>query len=321
MPALYQNNQDVPEEILLGNLLFYNLTDMIISENKLTDLFIANNLPEKYIRKISHADAFRRATSSIKNMKVEYLDDNGDIFEGRINVDEVVNDKMYVKRIVGVRVLNDQLEEVSYTQLGSISYDRANDKCVYNIDTYGAIHVNDTSNLFLQMDNNYCTWSQYHNHDTIKNMINHIVDDMHPIALMPTGICKFIPKTSKDTLYGLKGLLNDLSSYHVNNTNGENTVEIIPILDTQEHRDLVNKMYEQEIKETLYNYSMELTNIIKNKQTISSRQAATYLERYKELKEKVDDYQGLLGTYTQNIQDQLVMAIQFVQDNQETDNV
>lgn len=316
MPALYQNNQDVPEDMLLGNLLFYNLIDMTVSENDLLDAFANNNLSQSYVRKISHADAFRRASSSIKNAKVDYVDDNNDTFEGRINVDEVVNDQMYIKRIVGVRVLNDQKEEVSYTQLGSLTYDRANDRCSTYLEPDAFRHVASVNILLQQAASRYTTWATYHNHDTVKNVINRVVDSMHPIALMPTGICKFIPKSSKDTLYGLKGVLNDLSQYS-DTGSGENTVEIIPILDTQEHRNLVNKMYEEEIKETLYNYSMELTSILKQKQTLSSRQAATYLERYKELMSKVQDYENLLGTYTQNIQDQLKAAIQLVNDNKE----
>lgn len=317
MPALYQNNKDVPEDMLLGNLLFYNLVNMTVSETDLLDTFTNNNLSQSYIRKISHADAFRRATSSIKNEKVEYVDDNNDIFEGRINVDEVVNDQMYIKRIVGVRVLNDKKEEVSYTQLGSFTYDRANDSIASYIEPGGVFHCAAINPLLHQVEARYMTWATYHNHDTVKNIVNRVVDSMHPIALMPTGICKFIPKTSKDVLYGLKGVLNDLSQYS-DTGSGENTVEIIPILDTQEHRNLVNKMYEEEIKETLYNYSMELSEILKNKQTLSSRQAATYVEKYKELSAKVQDYQGLLGTYTQNIHDQLKAAFQLIDDNKES---
>jgi hypothetical protein len=316
MPVLYQNNQDVPEEMLLGNLLFYNLVGMTVEENDLIDVFNNNNMPQSYLRKISHADAFRRASSSIKNEKVVYEDDNGDQFDGRINVDEVVNDKMYIKRIIGVRVLNDQKEEVSYTQLGSISYDRANDCCATYLDPTSTRYVANISFLFSQVETRYNTWSTYHNHDTIKNTVNRIVDSMHPVALMPTGICKFIPKLSKDTLYSLKGILNDLSEY-TDNKAEKNTVEIIPILDTQEHRNLVGKMYEEEIKETLYNYSMELTEVLKNKTVLTSRQANSYLERYKDLSDKVQAYQNLLGTYTENIQSQLKSAIQLINDNKE----
>lgn len=317
MPALYQNNQDVPDSMLLGNLLTYTLTNMTVSEQDLLDTFANNNLSQSYVRKISHADAFRRATSSIKNTKVTYVDDNNDQFEGRINVDEVVNDNMYIKRIIGVRVLNDQKEEVSYTQLGSITFDRANDSVSSYLDPSTIASTVGIQSLFNQVESRYMTWSTYHNHDTIRNIINRIVYDMHPVALMSTGINKFIPKTSKDTLYALKGVLSDLSQYS-DNGYGENVVEIIPFIDTQEQRDLVNKMYEEEIKETLYNYSMELSEILKKKQSLSSRQAATYVEKYRELSAKVKDYQGLLGTYTQNIHDQLQAAFQLIDDNKES---
>jgi hypothetical protein len=316
MPALYQNNQDIPDNMLLGNLLAYTLTDMTVSEQDLTDAFVNNKLSQHYIRKISHADAFRRATSSIKNAKSLYIDDSGNTFEGHINVDEVVNDSMYIKRIVGIRILNDQKEEVSYVQLGNFVYDRAKDSFSFNLEPNSAQHVSDIPNLFVAVEKRYMQWSMYHNQDTIRNIINRIVTDMHPIALMSTGINKFIPKTSKDTLYALKGTLNDLSKYS-NNGNGENVIEIIPFIDTQEQRTLVNKMYEEEIKNTLYEYSMELAEILKKRQTLSSRQVTTYIEKYKELSSKVQDYQNLLGTYTQNIHDQLKAAFQLIDDNKE----
>lgn len=317
MSALYKDNKDVPEDMLLGNLLFYNLTDMTISESDLTDEFNNNNLSPDYVRKISHADAFRRATSSIKNEKVIFVDDNNNNFEGRINVDEVVNDQMYIKRIVGVRVLNDKKEEVSYVQLGSISYDRAMDSFLSYIENDADKHVSNVVSLFKDVENRYNNWSVFHNHDTVKNIIKRIVDDMHPTALMPTGLVKFIPKTYKDKLYGLEGLLNSLSDYS-NNAGEKNTIEIYPFLDTEQSRNRINEMYEEEIKESLYDYSMELADILKKKQTLSVRQATTYTERYKELASKVHDYESLLGTYTQNIKDQLKQAFQFIDDNKET---
>lgn len=318
MPALYNSNKDIPDDMLLGNLLFYNIGNIHISENDLINIFNKNNLSELYIRKISHSDAFRRATSSIKNYKVTYVDDNKDCFEGRINVDEVVNDQMYIKRIVGVRILNDQKEEVSYVQLGSLTYDRANDRCSVYTEPDAFTHVNSINTVMQQAKSNYTAWSVYHNHDTIKNIVNRIVNSMHPIALMPTGICKFIPKDSKAILYALKNVLNDLSQYV--NKSGENVVELIPILDTQEHRNVINDAYESDIQESLQEYSSELTDILKNKKVLSVRQATTYASRYKELMAKTKTYQRLLGTYTNNITMQLQTALKFIDENKEDDN-
>ena len=319
MPALYQNNKDVPQDMLLGNMLFLNLVDMRVDESNLLNAFSMNNLPQHFVRKISKSDAFRRASSSIKGETIDWEDSNG-VFKAKVNVDEVVNSKDEIKRIVGVRVLNDALEEVYYRQIGTAQFYRDTEVCNVSLNLPSDVTLlarGECSNLLDKIKNNYADWSVYHNKDTVKNTIKRVIDSMHPIALMPTGICKFIPKEQTDTLYGLKGLLNDLSSFSTEHK--ENTVEIIPIIDTQEHRDLVEKQYQGEIKDTLYEYMQELTTIINTKQKLSTRQVATYLTRYKELKSKITEYENLLGIYTQNIQQQLKYAIQFIDDNKEED--
>lgn len=320
MPALYNSNKEIPEEMLLGNLLFFSLTDMQLTENDLISVIKNNNLSENYVRKISKADAFRRATSSIKNQNVSYTDANGNMYEGKINVDEVVNDGQLIKRIVGVRVLNDKQEEVFYKQIASVTFDRDTDQCHFTMDQnilnpYNSNDVNNYTQMMGKTVLTYYNWAVNHNSDTIKNTVNRIINSMHPIALMPTGMCKFIPKQYKDTLYGLQGMLSELSKFSTENK--ENTVEIIPIMDTNEQRNLVSTMYEQEIQDSLYDYSQELASIIKNKTKLSQRQANTYIERYKELTAKASDYQTLLNSYTQSIDSQIRTAIQYVNDNKE----
>ena len=64
--VLCKSNKDIPKDMLLGNLSFINITDMQIPESGLVSIFQSNNIPEDYVRKISKADAFRRASSSVK---------------------------------------------------------------------------------------------------------------------------------------------------------------------------------------------------------------------------------------------------------------
>ena len=64
--VLCKTNQEIPQDMLLGNLLFTNLIDMKIPVSDLTGIFKSNNIPESYVKTISQADAFRRASSSIK---------------------------------------------------------------------------------------------------------------------------------------------------------------------------------------------------------------------------------------------------------------
>lgn len=318
MPALYATNKDIPNDMLLGNMLFYNLTEMDLNYTQLQILMIQNHLPTTYVHGISSADAFRRASSSIKNSGVYYSDETGLSFKGKINVDEVVNDKKQIVRIVGVRVLDDQQQEVYYKQIATFCYDRYSELVTYteSNDIPNERDVLDYRVLLDTVTDRYQKWKTNYNHDTIKNMVKHIIDDMFPIPLMPTGICKFISSLHSDELYDLKGLLNDLNQF-ATNSGTENVVEIIPILDTQEHRDLVSKMSVHDIEDELYDLTQELAVILKNNTKLTSKQATTYTNKYRELNKKITEYDQLLGTYSNNLRSQLSIAIQNIDDNKE----
>ena len=87
--VLCKTNQEIPQDMLLGNLLFTNLIDMRIPVADLISIFQSNNIPDSYVRTISEADAFRRASSSIKN-RILLL--NAATEKVRIEVDEVKSD-------------------------------------------------------------------------------------------------------------------------------------------------------------------------------------------------------------------------------------
>ena len=96
--VLYKTNKEVPQDMLLGSLLFINLTDMKIPANDLINVFDKNNIPKKYVKDISQADAFRRASSSIKNRILYISDNNGGNDKVRVEVDEVKSDNEGIKR-------------------------------------------------------------------------------------------------------------------------------------------------------------------------------------------------------------------------------
>ena len=125
--ALYQTNQSIPQDMLLGNLLFTNLTDMKVSETELIDIFKNNNVPENYVRKISKADAFRRASSSVKNQVLFVNNVNtGGADKVRLEVDEIRNDTDSIKQIICVKRVDQANEDIEYEQVGEIVFNRTN---------------------------------------------------------------------------------------------------------------------------------------------------------------------------------------------------
>lgn len=314
--AICNTNQEIPQEMLLGNLLFINLADMKIPAADLKQIFANNSIPESYVRDISQADAFRRATSSIKNKTIVASDGN----VVRVEIDEVRCDSDGIKRMIGIKRIDSQAEDVSYQPVGEIIFDRHLGICTAlpysNLNSHD---FNEVYNLCNEVNNRYNDWSVYHNKDTVKNIVNRIISDTHPINLMPTGLCKFTPHTSAQLLYSLKDALGEMNAYSLSNSR-ENIMEIIPIIDTKEQRDLVNRNFRAEMTDELMGMVNELRDVLQKKQKISSRSAASYIERLKANEAKIQDYESLLGTYVGSIRAQLTEALQLIDDGKDEDD-
>lgn len=314
--VLCKTNQEIPQDMLLGNLLFTSLIDMKIPVADLISIFQSNNIPDTYVRTISEADAFRRVSSSIKN-RILFI--NAGTERVRVEVDEVKSDTDGIKRIIGVKKVDEVAEDISYEPVGEIIFNRSNNVCVatpllaQNNSDYQLIR-----DLCNEVENKYQEWSVYHNKDTVRNIINRIITDTHPVNLMPTGLCKFIPQGSTDLLYNMKSALIEMQAYACTPTMSRNIMEIIPVIDTEEQRNLIEKNFTAEITDELFNFTQELKDVLQKKQVLSTRTANAYIEKFNILKEKAKEYESLLGIYVDSIYTQIKDSLDLV--DQSTDN-
>ena len=306
--AIYNSNADIPKEMLLGNLLFMNIKDMKLSEKELNDEFVAAGLSSSYINKIKPSDVFRRATSSIKG-KSCILTKSG--IKSVINIDEVCSDNDKIIRIASLHGIDEKNEDIEFEKMLSFRFDRYTKKMKFTISSQ---HLsNDALQIAQEVEARFNEWCIYHNKDTIRNLINRIVTSMHPVNLMPTGICKFIPLNSSDTLHKLHKLISNMSVYCINQGD-ENLVEIIPIIDTKDQRDLITKNYSLEITEEMNDLASALSKVI-SKGSLTSKQASAYINKFAELKQKANEYDDMLGIYSENIQKQIKVSLDLINDN------
>ena len=315
--VLCKTNQEIPQDMLLGNLLFTNLIDMRIPVADLISIFQSNNIPDSYVRTISEADAFRRASSSIKN-RILLL--NAATEKVRVEVDEVKSDYEGIKRIIGVKKVDEVAEDISYQPVGEIIFNRTNNLCTATpLFAPGDVDYQTIRDLCDEVENKYQDWSVYHNKDTVRNIINRIISDTHPVNLMPTGLCKFIPQTSTDLLYNLKQALIEMQSYASTPTMSRNIMEIIPVIDTEEQRNLIEKNFTAEITDELFSFTQELKDVLQKKQVLSTRTANAYIEKFNILKAKAKEYESLLGIYVDSIYTQIKDSLDLVDQNKDND--
>lgn len=318
--VLCKTNQEIPQDMLLGNLLFTNLTDMRIADSDLSAIFKSNNIPESYVRKISEADAFRRASSSIKNKILYITNPNGGSDKVRVEVDEVRSDYDSIKRIIGVKRVDEANEDIKYEPVGEITFNRQGSVCVaMPLSAPGDTDYQTIRDLCDDVENRYADWSVYHNKDTVRNIINRIISDTHPVNLMPTGLCKFIPSGYTDLMYNLKEALHSMQSYSLQ-PGGTNIMEIIPVIDTEEQRQLVEKNFTAEITNELFSFTQELKDVLQKRQSLSVRTASSYIDKFNLLKSKAKEYESLLGIYVDSIHQQITESLELVDSNTDTDD-
>lgn len=318
--ALCKTNQEIPQDMLLGNLLFTNLVDMKIPVSDLTGIFKSNNIPEHYVRSISQADAFRRASSSIKNRVMYVTATNGSGSDKvHIEIDEVKCDTDSIKRIIGIKRVDEVNEDVTYEPMGEILFNRTGGVCVATpYLTPGDCDYQQFRDLCDEVEDKYSDWSVYHNKDTVRNIINRIITDTHPISLMPTGLCKFIPQSFTDLLYNLKAALTEMQAYAL--TVGKNVMEVIPVIDTEEQRELIEKNFTAEITNELFEFTQELKDVLSKKQTLNIRTATSYVDKFNILKAKAKEYESLLDIYIDSIHTQITESLELIDTNTESDD-
>lgn len=310
--AIANTSKDIDPNILLGDLMFYTLSDLRISSDDLRNLFLKNNLNEKFVRNISKADAFRRATSSVtETVNINYL---GAYVRAKIEVDEISNTKDGIVKIIGRKVLDKKNKTVNYETVGTFKFNRS-------MDTFeSALSPNIDLSEFpysTKLDlaaKNYSDWSEFHTKDTIRNIVNNILKTFHPTPLLNSGLCKFVPKTSRDSLFALQSIIRDLDGSCIV-PGDENQFEVIPVIDTEEQRKLIKKNVTKDVTTDLNDMATELAVILKEKKALPVKTINAYIRKYNDLKKKTGVYENLVGSYASVINKQIQQAIKFVESN------
>lgn len=317
MAAISATNKGIPDDMLLGNLLFMSVSDMEITEQELEKVFDDNGLDKSYIRPIFPSDAFRRATSSYKNSQYLIKDTTTNcLVEASVVIDETTNTNDKIVRMLSIKTIDTKNDMSNYVPVLRIMFDKATESVSCSCQSL----TNQVNNDYFTLDGRYCVsvviydvthgigalynnLRTNHNKDTIRNIVKRVVDSMQPVTLMNSGLCKFIPIKHKDTLYGLKGALTDMSKFSVNGN--ENAVEIIPLIDTDEQRTNVMANMERETKEQLLKLTTDLQELLAKRTKLSTRSANAYIQRFKELRQKSEDYQTLMNSYNNVILKQI----------------
>lgn len=296
--------EDINPNMILGYIEMHSISGIKIYKTDLERLFAKHGMSLKYLpENIRPHDAFRRATHTARqSIKINHASNSN----ARLLVREVVCDKERIVRHLVREVVDSNNEVLDYATVGKFIFDRDTETMSHSwdmwcLDEYNYIQIiQDTQNLFYE-------WTVYHTKDTVRNIINDIVNSLSPVGLIARGKASFIPKTQEDEIKALKNIIDDLGNY-AHETNSKPIMELIPMMDTVEQRDLLTRRIEIEISDGLDNIITEMTQALKTRDKLRGSTVERYMNDARELKRKTEQYQLLLSTRLEILQTQLATA-------------
>lgn len=306
-PAVIRSNADISTSELLGFLEFHSIRDLRIHKDDLARIFADNGLDtKKFLPDKIHAhDAFRRATKEVESsIQINYGGKQDQ--KARLLVREVKSDENLVIRHLVREVVNDKDERLDYNTIGRIVLERKTEQVStdYNhsyLSEYPYDKVLDTVRHL------YNDWINYHTRETINNITRRVINSMNHISIMPNGKATFLPRTQRTTLDALAGVIRDLEPYHVG---GEKSIiEIIPVIDTIEQRDMVARRAEADIQDAANQLIVDFDDLL-TQEKVSVKSVRAYAERFVQLQMKLEEYEDIVHKKMDALQRQLEEAME-----------
>jgi hypothetical protein len=285
-----RTNADISTDELLGFLEFHTIGDLRIHKDQLGDIFDSNGLDNKFLpREIKPHDAYRRATA--KAQSTIEINGSGDKKQkARLLVREVkADDNMVVRHLVR-EIVDSQNEVLDYNTVGKFIFKRKSGTMDVSwspdyLDEYEYdVLIEDIRSLFVD-------WTEYHTRDTVNNMVRRIINDMNHISVMPNGKATFIPRNQRHTLECVKGMIEDLEEYH--NGEAESIIEIIPVIDTVDQREMVKKRAETQLSGEANQLLADFAELL-GQDTTSVKTVQRYAKRVTELQDRLGEYEDLI---------------------------
>jgi hypothetical protein len=282
---------------ILGNLVWFSVSDIEILREDLVKLANTANLSEKYVpAPIRPSDAFRRASSESGGV-LKTADDSTEV----LMVREVLSAEDRIVRHLIKEVRDKKNVRLNYEQIGSIEFDR-------KWETVTTVAITDEATAALNKAKGlYSRYRDYFVGDHIRKLIKTVLNDCQAIGVRPAGAVYFTPVAYEPTIKALNALIKTLPG---------NSVEMhyVPLVNADEQKQMLaaklhNHVLAQVsqigsmlggdaevlgVKKTLKSLASEFAGALREQKVVSKATANHAIEQLQGLKSQVSEYEGLL---------------------------
>lgn len=292
------------EANFLGRILWFTISDCRINYSQLETAFRNAGIDEKYLPKpISPRDAFRRATKIAEAKRVKLDNDrylNLLVREVKMSDDEIV--RQLVREVVDSK--NVRLEYLPVANMKLVNdTDFITEPIVPRHELY-----NDEDIALLKVENEFDRCKDNYNGRHVRELVQNILNGCRPVAVRPSGGVYFVPEEFADTVQALSNMIRELSQYSIDAERSR--MYHVPVIDVQEHRVMVAESLEDQVKNDSQSLIAEMAKILKDGRNITQKTAEQYINKVKDLKKMVAEYEDMLNTEILNVQECMNIALE-----------
>lgn len=262
---------------MLGHLVWYTIVEEEWEREQLRVDLEKHGLGEYMPRPISPLDAFRRATTEMKESRVK--DPTASTDEDiclNVLVRDVASDEKEIVRNLVIERVDRGGKKLSYEpEVAVVRLVKATEKIEAEAHTQFA---QDRVNTMLELYERYCT---AYNARAIREIIAKILGDLSPTPVRPSGGVYFVPKQHKEKLQAMIGFINE---------QGNSEAFRIPLVDSMENVDMIR----QKMSDCMTQLAAESAVLCKKKD-ISPSLLQRKMREIKKLVEQSREYERALS--------------------------
>ena len=305
--AIVKTNAQLDPSILLGHLEFHHIPDLKIHKDDLTKLFQMYNLPLSYMpNEIRPHDAYRRATATAaQTLEITY---DGKIKSAKLLVREVFCDNKRVMRHLVREVIDQAQEKPMYITVGRLKFDRNSNDMDVDWDA-NYIDEADYKGVVEAVKTLFTEWTQYHTKDTIRNIVTRMIKDTNPVSIMSRGKAVFIPKSAIDRLTDIKSMIESLHPWAIEPP----AMDLLPMIDTIDQRQFVQNRLQSDVVHEANSLMADFADLLAKNGAVKLKTVQNYTTQVMDLRQKVEDYEVLLGATMTTLNQQLQAALTNIQ--------
>jgi hypothetical protein len=280
----------IDEDRFVGCIVTYTITDLSITRADVVKHFFDLGLDERLIpQEIQAIDAFRKVTT---NAKLEYpvpFSDDGNI--ARVMIREVKNEpEKHVRHIIRETV-DMKGKVLSYDRIGEAIFYRTphapgGGKPRYSLPSQllePEIELPTLSAWIHQIQADYVHKADHLDAQSIRGVVRNYIISLNGIAVKPSGGVYFVHSSRQDIIDKLQQFVALIP--------GKSVLYTIPLLDTQEQREMLTEAFQTEIEEEC----ADLLKTIANTGKATQKTCENVLTRYSLLRNRSMEYTKVLG--------------------------